>query len=164
LHVISNDHMRDHRLFLLEPRPFLRWKSTQILRFELDHAYEPLRIAAEEISVPTVQLSSPPVFSAEIQRIVTPGGGGGAEEGGGEDARVTWHVPIMLQREDEAAQPQHAEQACASTTLLMAAPEEQEWISIAMRPLAPAPEEGEETALVSEEAGEGDSSERKAAT
>ena len=36
--VVTNDLMRDHRLAFLEPRPFMRWRSSQVLHFDLSHA------------------------------------------------------------------------------------------------------------------------------
>jgi len=33
-YVVTNDLMRDHRLAFLEPRPFVRWRSTQIVHFD----------------------------------------------------------------------------------------------------------------------------------
>ena len=37
--VITNDHMRDHRLSLLEPRPFSRWRASQVIRYRFLYDY-----------------------------------------------------------------------------------------------------------------------------
>ena len=34
-YVITNDHMRDHRLAFLEPKPFYLWRESHILHFDL---------------------------------------------------------------------------------------------------------------------------------
>ena len=44
--VVTNDLMRDHRLAFLEPRPFMRWRSSQVLHFDLSHAVAEPRPAA----------------------------------------------------------------------------------------------------------------------
>ena len=36
--VVTNDLMRDHRLAFLEPRPFIRWRNSQVIRFDLSTA------------------------------------------------------------------------------------------------------------------------------
>lgn len=37
-YVVTNDLMRDHRVAFLEPRPFMRWRNTQIVYFGLSKA------------------------------------------------------------------------------------------------------------------------------
>jgi len=37
-YVISNDLMRDHKIAFIEPKPFLRWRSSQIVYFALSKA------------------------------------------------------------------------------------------------------------------------------
>ena len=61
-YVITNDLMRDHRLAFLEPRPFLRWRSNQVLHFEFS------RGATDENPNPDVFLIKPEKFPREIQR------------------------------------------------------------------------------------------------
>jgi proteinaceous RNase P len=34
--VVTNDLMRDHRLAFMEPRPFIRWRSTHIINFDIN--------------------------------------------------------------------------------------------------------------------------------
>jgi hypothetical protein len=103
LRVVSNDQMRDHRLSLLEPRPFLRWKATQICRFELSHAFESSKVADGTLDVPTMRLMDPPNFSSEIQR-------NNADEGSG---GPVWHIPIGGDGQTDAP---HTVAAMASTT------------------------------------------------
>ncbi|KAG5188557.1 hypothetical protein JKP88DRAFT_347850 [Tribonema minus] len=60
--VVSNDLMRDHRLALLEPTPFVRWKRTQQMRY-----YFP-RVALEGSTESLeVDLFDPPPFTRDIQ-------------------------------------------------------------------------------------------------
>lgn len=33
-YVVTNDLMRDHRIAFLEPRPFVRWRTTQVIHFD----------------------------------------------------------------------------------------------------------------------------------
>ena len=37
-YVVTNDLMRDHRLAFLEPRPFIRWRTTQVMHFDFSKA------------------------------------------------------------------------------------------------------------------------------
>lgn len=39
-YVITNDLTRDHRLAFLEPKPFIRWRTTQVIHFDFSHAAE----------------------------------------------------------------------------------------------------------------------------
>lgn len=39
-YVISNDLMRDHKIAFIEPKPFLRWRSSQIVYFALSKVCE----------------------------------------------------------------------------------------------------------------------------
>lgn len=39
-YVITNDLTRDHRLAFLEPKPFVRWRTTQVVHFDFSHAAE----------------------------------------------------------------------------------------------------------------------------
>ena len=70
-YVVTNDLMRDHRLAFLEPRPFLRWRSNQVLHFEFSKG------ATNESPNPDVFLIEPERFPREIQRT--------------ENGR--WHIP-----------------------------------------------------------------------
>ena len=77
--VISNDQMRDHRLALMDPRPFRRWTSTHFVNYHIDaydnDTWEPGR---------TVKLVPPITFSREIQVNEVPSIPG----------RKAWHFPI----------------------------------------------------------------------
>ena len=61
-YVVTNDLMRDHRIAFLEPRPFLRWRSNQVLHFEFSKG------ATRESPNPDVFLIQPEKFPREIQR------------------------------------------------------------------------------------------------
>ena len=80
--VVSNDLMRDHRLALLQPRPFLRWKTTQMLRFAFSHAHQIGLSNTSGWQPPQVTLQDPVPFSVEMQRCSTP------------DGHCSWHIPI----------------------------------------------------------------------
>eukprot|EP00639_Heterosigma_akashiwo_P010553 CAMPEP_0206372720 /NCGR_PEP_ID=MMETSP0294-20121207/7276_1 /ASSEMBLY_ACC=CAM_ASM_000327 /TAXON_ID=39354 /ORGANISM="Heterosigma akashiwo, Strain CCMP2393" /LENGTH=655 /DNA_ID=CAMNT_0053820151 /DNA_START=139 /DNA_END=2103 /DNA_ORIENTATION=- len=75
LMVVTNDKMRDHRLSLLTPRPFFRWRSTQIMNFDIRKE--------QDIPYLVATVLDPPVFSREVQ--MTDNG--------------VWHVPIA-EKED----------------------------------------------------------------
>jgi hypothetical protein len=121
--VVSNDQMRDHRLALLEPRPFLRWKTSQLVRFNLSHAYEPDRLAAGEITPPEFQLRRPPAYSPEIQRSVAA------------DGRRVWHIPVKAAVEaPEPPEPLHLGpnvDAAAAEAAAYAAAAAAEWAAAA---------------------------------
>jgi len=91
LRVVSNDLMRDHRLALLDQRPFLRWKTTQMIRFDLSHPHQLAAMNNSQWREPQVYLQETVPFSAEIQSSRTP------------DGNTTWHIPLKsstLKREE----------------------------------------------------------------
>ena len=75
-YVITNDLMRDHRLAFLEPRPFLRWRTTQIVHFDFSKAVE------AGTSDPETFFREPAKFSREIQRT----------------SNKRWHLPATDKR------------------------------------------------------------------
>ena len=75
-YVITNDLMRDHRLAFLEPRPFLRWRTTQIVHFDFSRAVE------AGVSDPETFFREPGKFSREIQRT----------------SQKRWHLPATDKR------------------------------------------------------------------
>jgi len=75
--VISNDLMRDHKVAFIEPKPFLRWRNSQIIYFGLSKAVEEQKIKEE--GNPSVYLHEPGNFSREIQ----------GPQGG------RWHIPAV---------------------------------------------------------------------
>jgi len=119
--VVTNDQMRDHRLALLDPRPFLRWKTTKIIRFDFSHAWETDKIVNGTIDVPRVTLIQPPLVSPEIQRST-------------DDEHLIWHFPIRsnvteAEEEDREYHANPTEAACASTTLIRKT-EEERWLCL----------------------------------
>jgi len=119
--VVTNDQMRDHRLALLDPRPFLRWKTTRIIRFDFSHAWEPEKIANGTSDIPQVTLIQPPVISPEIQR-------------SSDEEHMIWHFPIRTkvqedEEEDGDCEFNPTEAACASTTLVRKT-EEGKWLCL----------------------------------
>jgi len=56
--VVTNDLMRDHRLAFLEPRPFIRWRNSQVIRFDLTHAAVDQAVAAAAIAAAGSGVSS----------------------------------------------------------------------------------------------------------
>ncbi|KAL7569176.1 hypothetical protein ACA910_017002 [Epithemia clementina (nom. ined.)] len=75
--LVTNDQMRDHRLALLEPRPFRRWTSCHIVNFAIDGYLED-----EWETGRGIRLFPPTVFSREIQSNALPTG------------RKVWHFPV----------------------------------------------------------------------
>jgi hypothetical protein len=75
--LITNDQMRDHKLELLEPREFRRWRSCHIVNYDIA-AYE-----KNEWEERTVQFVPADFFSREIQ---------GNLHGNGKD--MVWHFPV----------------------------------------------------------------------
>jgi pentatricopeptide repeat protein len=75
-YVVTNDLMRDHRLAFLEPLPFLRWRSTQIIHFDFNRTVE------TELYDPEVILIEPGNFSREIQQ----------------SKNLHWHIPATNKR------------------------------------------------------------------
>eukprot|EP01038_Epipyxis_sp_PR26KG_P004312 gene4312-6110_t len=59
--VITNDLMRDHKIAFMEPRPFIRWRSSSIIYFKISSAVTPLSYS------PTVSFEEPGKYSQEIQ-------------------------------------------------------------------------------------------------
>lgn len=53
-YVVSNDLMRDHKIAFLHPRPFVRWRTSQIVYFGLSKASE-----ANDTVVPDVYFYGP---------------------------------------------------------------------------------------------------------
>ena len=76
--------MRDHRLAFLEPRPFIRWRSTQVMNFCFSKAAK-----EGDTSDPETLIIEPGKYSREIQRSVQ-------MEEGLETER--WHIPAADRR------------------------------------------------------------------
>ena len=88
--LITNDHMRDHRLELLEPRLFRRWYGCHIVNYNFTAFVFGESVAGNEIG-----FSQADFFSREIQGNPSPdnhpdGWGGGA-----------WHFPVTDWELDE---------------------------------------------------------------
>ena len=75
-YVVTNDLMRDHKLAFLEPRPFFRWRSNQVLHFEFS------RGATDDAPNPETFLMKPEKFPREIQRT----------------SNERWHIPCTDNR------------------------------------------------------------------
>mmetsp|Transcript_14375 Transcript_14375/g.21322 ORF Transcript_14375/g.21322 Transcript_14375/m.21322 type:complete len:396 (-) Transcript_14375:120-1307(-) len=75
--VVSNDRMRDHRLSLLEPTPFARWKKTQQRHFSFE------RVSPLDIEEPEIILNKIATFTRDVQV---------SDEG-------IWHLPILSENE-----------------------------------------------------------------
>jgi hypothetical protein len=59
--VITNDLMRDHRLAFLEPRPFIRWRTTHVMNFCFSKA------VTNDNPNPATYIIEPGKYSREIQ-------------------------------------------------------------------------------------------------
>mmetsp|Transcript_21649 Transcript_21649/g.28031 ORF Transcript_21649/g.28031 Transcript_21649/m.28031 type:complete len:613 (-) Transcript_21649:40-1878(-) len=79
--VVSNDKMRDHRLSLLAPRPFYRWKNTQIMNYRFAWPEDEER-NDDNVSVEVI---NPPVYSREIQCTTN----------------KVWHFPLNVSEDAE---------------------------------------------------------------
>jgi pentatricopeptide repeat protein len=60
-YVVTNDLMRDHRLAFLEPRPFIHWRTTQVMSFSFS---KPVK---EDSDHPETFIINPAKYSREIQ-------------------------------------------------------------------------------------------------
>lgn len=60
-YAITNDLMRDHRLAFLEPRLFLRWRTSMVMPFDFSSAID------NNHTNPNVYIQEPSKFSREIQ-------------------------------------------------------------------------------------------------
>ena len=80
--LITNDHMRDHRLELLEPRLFRRWYGCHIVNYNFTGFVNSQCVDGE------IGYSPADVFSREIQGNPSPLAG---EEG---SAGMAWHFPV----------------------------------------------------------------------
>lgn len=60
--VVTNDLMRDHRLAFLEPRPFIRWRTTQVMSFTFSGAVK------DDSCDPDLTINEPGKYSREIQQ------------------------------------------------------------------------------------------------
>ncbi len=60
-YAITNDLMRDHRLAFLEPRLFLRWRTSMVMPFDFSSAID------NNHTSPTVYIQEPSRYSREIQ-------------------------------------------------------------------------------------------------
>jgi hypothetical protein len=79
--LVTNDQMRDHKLELLEPREFRRWKSCHIVNYNVSSITE-----AADGDDAEMQLTFYPAdfFSREIQ--------GNLDQ---EQKGLAWHIPVM---------------------------------------------------------------------
>ena len=76
--LVTNDQMRDHRLSLLEPRLFRRWKSCHIVNYDIKPYQN------DEWEERTVEFKPADFFSREIQSKKDP-----RREG-----TLVWHFPV----------------------------------------------------------------------
>jgi hypothetical protein len=60
-YVVTNDLMRDHRLAFLEPRPFIHWRTTQVMSFSFSF---PVKYDSDH---PKTFIINPGKYSREIQ-------------------------------------------------------------------------------------------------
>lgn len=74
--VITNDQSRDHRLGLLLPRPFLRWRSKHCRSFRFSHP------CTDSVRTPSVSITPSEAFSFEMQCSAS-------------DGALNWHIPIQ---------------------------------------------------------------------
>jgi len=81
--LVSNDQMRDHRLALLEPRLFRRWKNSYIVNFRVSRGINTGTTEGDT----DIRLYPADVFSEEIQGNTAP------EKDGGLCGTV-WHFPV----------------------------------------------------------------------
>ena len=86
--LISNDKMRDHKLFLLEPRLFRRWYSNFIVNFTFS-AFVGDECIDKEIGFRTADF-----YSREIQ-------GNPTTNDKGEESGMAWHFPVADWNDDE---------------------------------------------------------------
>jgi hypothetical protein len=77
--LVTNDNMRDHRLSLLEPREFRRWKSCHVVNYAIG-AYESTEWESRNLS-----LFPADFFSREMQGNSHPGYAGA----------TVWHFPVV---------------------------------------------------------------------
>lgn len=77
--LVTNDQMRDHRLSLLQPREFRRWRSCHIVNYEIEPFDED-----EWEENRDVIFTPADFFSREIQ--------GNSDSTGSSTA---WHFPVM---------------------------------------------------------------------
>ncbi|CAM9560077.1 unnamed protein product [Discosporangium mesarthrocarpum] len=79
--VVTNDEMRDHRMALLQPVPFQRWKNTQVRRFRI--LWDSACTSRQGTRTPLeVVVQDPPHFTRDMQ---------GTSPRGGVS---TWHIPL----------------------------------------------------------------------
>eukprot|EP00522_Entomoneis_paludosa_P013426 CAMPEP_0172461178 /NCGR_PEP_ID=MMETSP1065-20121228/39579_1 /TAXON_ID=265537 /ORGANISM="Amphiprora paludosa, Strain CCMP125" /LENGTH=761 /DNA_ID=CAMNT_0013216419 /DNA_START=39 /DNA_END=2324 /DNA_ORIENTATION=- len=78
--LITNDQMRDHRLALLDPRPFRRWTSCHIVNYHVEACDDHEKWNPER----RVSLFPPSTFSREIQCNKIPAA----------SDRNVWHFPV----------------------------------------------------------------------
>lgn len=87
--LISNDKMRDHKLSLLEPRPFRRWYSNFLVNFTFS-AFVGDQCVDKEIGFSTADF-----YSREIQ-------GNKVQGHSGDDLGTVWHFPVSDWGENES--------------------------------------------------------------
>jgi hypothetical protein len=75
-YVVTNDLYRDHKIAFLEPRPFIRWRMSQVVFFNIDIDAKP----KEEVT-----LYAPGEFAREIQRA----------DGVDFNGHTRWHIPSI---------------------------------------------------------------------
>lgn len=93
--LITNDHMRDHRLELLEPRLFRRWYGCHIVNYNFT-AF----VAGESVAGNEIGFSQADFFSREIQGNPCPGN----SPDDGVDIQwsgCAWHFPVTDWELDE---------------------------------------------------------------
>ncbi len=81
--VVTNDQGRDHRLGLLLPRPFLRWRAKHCRAFRFSHA------CTDSAGSPSLSIKPSEAFSFEMQCAASEGA-------------LNWHIPI---EKDETHMP-----------------------------------------------------------
>ncbi|CAM9254644.1 unnamed protein product [Choristocarpus tenellus] len=80
--VVTNDEMRNHRVELLEPTPFDRWKKTQVSRFHLEVAGAEGRrdedLCHTKTTPSNLIVTQSPPFTRDMQVI-----------------NRSWHIPVQ---------------------------------------------------------------------
>lgn len=76
--LVTNDQMRDHKLALLEPRLFRRWKGSHIVKYKIQPYQE------NEWETRQVDFAPADFFSREIQ----------VNEASGPMSGRAWHIPV----------------------------------------------------------------------
>jgi len=94
--VVTNDLLRDHRLALLEPRVFQKWKNVSLVRFMFEFPVpasatkDPEQFFAKGGKLPRFWVDHSPDCSVEIQQSIKSNLTGEMQR-----ESMTWHIPIL---------------------------------------------------------------------